>query len=288
MGCAIGCGLIFVPVASASGTPIRSTVTKVAGSTDLVGFACPPSGRCIAEGETGDHATVVSPVSQRGQPQRPTSVANSNGASGVACPRANFCIAISQADSPSTSAVIIPIRHGVAGGAKSCRTRTLAASHAEAPHLAGRSAPTHEQGPATSSTSSTVGSFTSTVMPASVCLADPALRRRAASKSAKQLISLGGRNPQQRKSRPFEPREPLDHAHRSCLPEPHYLYRGRVRNQRDFRIPSWGFPGKRRARARRSSGPCSRGGRVRRGHLLKDALLCIWVKKRPEDHRARA
>jgi hypothetical protein len=96
------------------------TITKIPGGAGISHFglglvSCPPAGSCVAEGEEGDHMTIVMRVSQTGRPGRITRVPNANGSFGTACPRASFCLALAQADSPASSAVVIPVRSGIPG-----------------------------------------------------------------------------------------------------------------------------------------------------------------------------
>jgi hypothetical protein len=108
--------VVSAAAAAAGGVVISGeTIAKVRGAASVGLLACPPAGSCVSEGEVGDHATTVLSVSRTGRVGHITRVPNANGAFGLACPSANFCLALAQADSPATSAVVIPIRSGVPG-----------------------------------------------------------------------------------------------------------------------------------------------------------------------------
>lgn len=107
---------VSLAAAAPAGEVVISHVTATRSSClahhGIPVLACPPTRSCIAEGEVGDHATTVTPVTRKGRFGHPTRVPNANGAFGLACPRPRFCLALAQADSPATSALVIPIRAG--------------------------------------------------------------------------------------------------------------------------------------------------------------------------------
>jgi hypothetical protein len=116
---AVAAALCAAIVTSAFGA-IGGTTHKVSGVSDFQGVACPPSGACIAVGETPRNKQNFSSGAfaeiSGGKPGSAKSVAGTNLLSRVACPKANFCIAVGYTFSGSSQhAVYVTIDHGKAG-----------------------------------------------------------------------------------------------------------------------------------------------------------------------------
>lgn len=99
---------------------INGTIRKVPGVADFQGVGCPPSGSCIAVGETPrnkqNFPTGVLTEISGGKPGSAKPVAGTTTLSRVACPSDNFCIAVGFTFSGSSQhAVYVTINHGKAG-----------------------------------------------------------------------------------------------------------------------------------------------------------------------------
>lgn len=118
----------MVAYAGAAAAQPQSDSHTVTGTLELLGYACPPSGKCVATGVrslggTTRYAGLLVPVSG-GKPGMVRQVANTQALFGVACPRANHCIATADTGSGSRG-VLIPIANGVPGPAISAHMSTL-------------------------------------------------------------------------------------------------------------------------------------------------------------------
>lgn len=107
--------------ASAFGAGIHGRVAKAPGTLDLRGVACPPSGACVAVGETPrdkqnfSHGVVV--ALSHGKPGKAIRVPGTFSLDQIACPRKDFCIAVGQGT--GAGGVIVKISHGKPGKARS-------------------------------------------------------------------------------------------------------------------------------------------------------------------------
>jgi hypothetical protein len=117
--------LAYVGAAAAAPQSGSHTVT---GTLQLMGYACPPAGKCVATGlrlvGTGtNYAGLLVPV-QGGKPGVVREVTNTQALFSVACPRDNHRIATA-ATSSGNGDVLIPITGGRPGRAISAHMSTL-------------------------------------------------------------------------------------------------------------------------------------------------------------------
>jgi hypothetical protein len=117
--------LVYAGAAAAAPQSVSHTVT---GTLELLGYACPPSGKCVATGvrqgaNPNQYSGVIVPVSG-GAPGVVHEVTDTQALFGVACPRANHCIATADTSSGKRG-VLIPITSGAAGPAIQAHMSTL-------------------------------------------------------------------------------------------------------------------------------------------------------------------
>jgi hypothetical protein len=116
--------------ASALGA-VSGTTHKVPGVLDFQGVGCPPSGACVAAGESPrnskDESTGVFATITNGKPGTAHQVPGTSVLNHVACPKANFCIAVGSAFSSSGQhALYVEINHGKAGTVQSLKINGVA------------------------------------------------------------------------------------------------------------------------------------------------------------------
>lgn len=121
-GVMVGGGVAAATVQSKVQPAVHGTVHAVAGTGFLLGYACPPGGKCIAVGGTGSLAGknngrgVVVPV-VGGLPGAVTQLKGVFQINSIACPRSNFCLAVAEGTAKAEGAVI-PITAGKPGNVR--------------------------------------------------------------------------------------------------------------------------------------------------------------------------